>query len=68
MTMPTQAEKRRMRANLTSRPQPIEETPPPIGVVWVKANPQAQNIVPRIRFGADAKALLPHLASIWAND
>lgn len=68
MTMLTQAEKRRMRKTLTSLPRPVEEAAPVLVVVRRMANPQTQNIVSRIRFGSEVLALLPHLASIWAND
>lgn len=72
MTMLTQAEKRRMRQGLT-----ITLAPPVPGmqiivtsltpITTVYANVQRDNIVSKIKFGKEARELLPSLAALWDN-
>lgn len=70
MTMLTQAEKRRMREQGVSHPPatPAQVPAPPVPrVEIVYANVQQDNIVSKIKFGEEARNLLPHLAALWDN-
>lgn len=62
MTMLTQAEKRRLL-------RPIAPAPPVAAVeIIVRRMPQqSDNRQAKITFGATARELLPHLASLWDN-
>lgn len=70
MALPTPYERRMQRkrqeeaARAVSSPAPEPESK--IHPVVRAVNPQAANIVARIKFGEEARKILPRLASIWA--